>query len=74
MSNNTGMGAGLEGAVAGGALMLTLYGAVVVVLSGFLGIELVPHSETLVAGILIALGVIGGVLGAGVAKSRTGRG
>lgn len=74
MSNNPGMGAGFEGAVAGAALMLTLYGAVVVVLSGFLGVELVPHSEVLVAGILIVLGVVGGVLGAGVAKSRSRRG
>lgn len=74
MSNNPGMGAGFEGAVAGGALLLTLYGAVVVVASAALHVELVPHSEAVVGAILVVLGVLGGVLGAGVAKSRAGRG
>jgi hypothetical protein len=57
-----------EGALMGGALLMTLWGALVVVGDLFLRTELVPHSEEGAVAILVLLSVIGGVLGAGVGK------
>ncbi len=68
MSSNPGLGPGPEGGVAGAAVALTLYGVAILVGSAVLGEEWVPHSDGLTGAILIALLVIGGVVGAGVAS------
>jgi hypothetical protein len=72
VSSSPGLGPGVEGAVAGAAVALTLYGVVVLAASSILGEELVPHSEAIVGALLVVLAVVGGVLGLGAAK-RTSR-
>ena len=72
MSSSKGLGPGIEGSVAGAALLLTLYGVAILFGSSVLDEEWVPSSEGLTGAILIALIVVGGVMGAGVA-SRTDR-
>lgn len=56
-------GAGLDAAVGGGALLLALYGAVVILADLLLDSVLVPHSGLAVAGIMIGLLLVGAVLG-----------
>ena len=55
-------GSGLDAPVAGGALLLTLYGLAVIVADLF-GEHLVPDSGLAVAGIMIGCLVVGAVVG-----------
>ena len=62
-------GTGLDAPVAGGALLLALYGLLVIVVDVVLDKELVPHSGLAVAGIMIGCLLVGGVLGAGAGRA-----
>lgn len=66
-SSDGGLGPGLEGGVAGAAVLLTLYGAAILLASSVFGVELVPHGRGLTGLILAALIVVGAVVGAGAA-------
>ena len=65
-------GSGLDAAVAGGTALLTLYGALAILLDLFFHSNLVPDSGVAVAGIMIGCLVVGGLVGAfvGAAASR----
>jgi hypothetical protein len=65
-------GAGIDAAVAGGALVLALYGFLVIAADLITGEELVPGSGFAVAGIMIGCLLVGGLLGAfiGSASAR----
>ncbi len=65
-------GTGLDAPVAGGTLLLTLYGALVIFGDLFFGAELVPHSGFAVVGIMIGCLIVGAVLGA-LAGARSDR-
>lgn len=65
-------GTALDAAVAGGALLLALYGAMVIMVDLVLGTILVPASGFAVAGIMVGCLVVGGVVG-GVVASRSDR-
>ena len=66
---SAGSGGGVfEAAVMGGALLMTLWGLVVVVADLVFGREAVPHSQTGTVAILVALAVVGGFLGAAAGK------
>ncbi len=62
-------GTGLDAPVAGAALLLTLYGLVVIVTDLLFHTELVPHSGIAVAGIMIGCLLVGAVLGGGAARA-----
>lgn len=62
-------GTGLDAPVAGGALLLTLFGLVVILADLVAGVELVPHSGLATAGIMIGCLLLGGVLGGGAARA-----
>lgn len=62
-------GTGLDAPVAGAALVLTLYGLLVIVADLLFGAELVPHSGLAVAGIMIGCLLVGAVLGGGAARA-----
>lgn len=68
MSSNSGLGPGIEGGVAGAAVLLTLYGVAILAGSTVLGAEWVPHGEGLTGLILIVLILLGAALGAGAAS------
>ena len=72
MSSSGGLGPGLEGGVAGASVFLTLYGVVILIASSVFDAELVPHGRGLTGLILVALIVVGAVVGAGVATARRG--
>lgn len=65
-------GTGVDAPVAGAALLLALYGALVILADLVLGKSLVPASGFAVAGIMVGCLLVGGVLG-GVAGSRSDR-
>ena len=62
-------GTGLDAPVAGAALVLTLYGLVVIIADLLFHVELVPHSGLAVAGIMIGCLLVGGVLGGGAGRA-----
>lgn len=67
-----GTGSGLDAAVAGATVLLTLYGLLAIVLDLLFHAELVPESSVAVLGIMLGCLVVGGLLGAfvGAAAAR----
>jgi hypothetical protein len=62
-------GPGLDAAVAGATLLLTLYGLLVIAADLFFHTELVPHSGFQLAGIMVACLVVGAALGGGAGRA-----
>ena len=65
-------GTGVDGIVAGGALVLTLYGLLVIAADLVADKKLTPHSGIGVAALIVGCLVVGAVLG-GIAASRSDR-
>ncbi|HWG94318.1 MAG TPA: hypothetical protein VNU66_08860 [Mycobacteriales bacterium] len=66
-------GPGLDAAVAGATLVLTVYGLVVILADLLFHAELIPHSGFQLAGIMVACLVVGAVLGGGAGKAAARR-
>jgi hypothetical protein len=65
-------GTGLDGLVAGAAILLSLYGLIVIAADAALDVNLVPDNGLVVAGIILGCLVVGGILGA-IASSVSDR-
>ena len=65
-------GSGIDGVVAGAALVLTLYGLVAILVDVVADQELVSHNALVVAGVMVGCLLVGAVLG-GIAASRSDR-
>jgi hypothetical protein len=65
-------GTGVDGLVAGGALLLALYGLVVIVVDLISDKKLLPDNALAVAGIIIGFLVVGAIVG-GIVASRSDR-
>jgi hypothetical protein len=65
-------GTGVDGLVAGGALLLALYGLVVIAVDLVSNKKLLPDNALAVAGIIIGFLVVGAIIG-GVLASRSDR-
>ena len=63
MSSGTGKDPGGDAALGGAAALLTAYGLLVVLVDLVADKELVPHQEWVTFALLVALIVIGGVVG-----------
>ena len=70
MAGSSSDGRALEAAIMGGVMLMTLWGAVIVVADLVFGADVVPHSQAANVVILVALTVVGAVLGGGMAKAR----
>ncbi len=69
MAGSSSDGRAVEGAIMGGVLLMTLWGAVIVIADLVFGADVVPHSQAANVVILTALAVVGGLIGVGVAKT-----
>jgi hypothetical protein len=69
LGEDNAAGPGLDGAVAGAALVLTLYGLAVIVVDAAFHTEIVPHSGFAVAGVMLACLLVGAVLGGALGRA-----